>query len=162
VRITAMQNGEAAGGGLADAYRQQRVALVKLAVFLVGDREAAEDLVQDSFLRVMERESEILDLESYLRATVVNRCRSLHRRRQLAGRRGTVASSETSEVDKIMLSEIRNALGRLTANQRAAIVLKYYCDLHDDEIGAALGLSSSTVRSTIARGLRRVNKEALL
>ena len=44
-------------------------------------------------------------------------------------------------------------LGSLPARQRAALVLRYFHDLPDEEIGAALGCQLGTVRSLISRGL---------
>ena len=55
--------------------------------------------------------------------------------------------------------ELWDALATLTDRQRAAIVLRFYCDLPDAEIAAALGCREATVRTSVHRGLAKLRKE---
>ena len=56
--------------------------------------------------------------------------------------------------------EIRRLLRELSARERAAIVLRYYCDLSEEETAATLGVAVGTVKSTCARALARLRVES--
>jgi RNA polymerase sigma-70 factor (sigma-E family) len=147
--------------------RSHQLELVRLATLLTGDQQAAEDIVQDVFARVYPRWYTLTDRGSdplpYIRASVVNGCRSAHRRRGVARRLGAAheALARPPDVDSaedaVLLSEHRRevlrALARLPGRQREALVLRYYLDLSEAEIAAAMGVSRGTVKSTISRGL---------
>ena len=68
-------------------YREHAVTLVRMAKLLLRDQESAEDAVQDAFLglyRALDRLTDQHDLMPYLRAAVINRCRSVLRTRRRA------------------------------------------------------------------------------
>jgi RNA polymerase sigma factor (sigma-70 family) len=158
IAITGAPNGS--GGGwtgseavYASAYRE----LLRVAYLLTGSGPAAEDVVHDVFCKVGPRIAELDNPAAYLRVAVVNRCRSLYRR---ASRAPRLDPSPDAELD-VGLFELREALAALPARQRAAIVLRYLCDLPDQEIADILGCRLATVRSLVHRGLddlRRVIK----
>jgi hypothetical protein len=75
-----------------DLFRSRRDASIRLAVFLVGDVAAAEEIVQDAFLEVTRRWHQLDNPAGYLRTAVVNRC-SNHRRRLATLRRRPVPPS---------------------------------------------------------------------
>lgn len=136
-------------------YRAHFPALVRVAFLMTGSRETAEDAVHDTFLRCRSRLAELDHPRSYLRAAVVNECRSVHRRAMRELR-----DPPTPVVLPIELVELRDAMSRLPWNQRAAIVLRYFADVPDDEIASTLGCRPSTVRSHIRRGIATL-KEVL-
>ncbi|MFC3979817.1 RNA polymerase sigma factor [Streptosporangium jomthongense] len=172
-----------AGAVLADLYREHRLALVRLAVLLVGDRESAEDVVQDVFSRLHTAALNggrpgTLTL-TYVRVCVLNASRSLLRRRGVAARlrltrrdwpigpdsasgSGSGSGSGSAETS-VLLGETRQemlaALGRLPRRQREVLVLRYYLDLSDAEIAQVTRLGQSTVRSTVSRALGRLERE---
>ena len=77
-------------------YQAHALGLVKLAVLMVGDQLTAEDVVQDAFLGLYRRWSALQDQEkalSYVRASVVNGCRMIHR---VKYRRGRVSPEDPS------------------------------------------------------------------
>ena len=75
------------GGSLDEAFRLHRGELVRVAAFILGDRGAAEDVVQDVFVRMHERTDLMKgDLQFYLRSAVINGCRTTLRRRRLIRR----------------------------------------------------------------------------
>ncbi|NUW36833.1 sigma-70 family RNA polymerase sigma factor [Nonomuraea sp. SMC257] len=149
---------------LAGLYREHRLALVRLALLLVGDRESAEDIVQDVFSRLHGRRPEALSL-AYVRVGVLNASRSLLRRRGVAarvlpGRREEpVGSAETAALLGEARQEMLTALGRLPRRQREILVLRYYLDLSDPDIARATRVRESTVRSTASRALERLKRE---
>ncbi|NUW40542.1 sigma-70 family RNA polymerase sigma factor [Nonomuraea rhodomycinica] len=149
---------------LAGLYAEHRLALVRLALLLVGDRESAEDVVQDVFSRMHGRRPETLSL-AYVRVGVLNAARSLLRRRAVAarvlpGRREEpVGSAETAALLGEARQEMLAALGRLPRRQREILVLRYYLDLSDADIAQATRVRESTVRSTASRALDRLKRE---
>ncbi|MBN6053168.1 sigma-70 family RNA polymerase sigma factor [Nonomuraea sp. RK-328] len=149
---------------LASLYREHWLALVRLALLLVGDRESAEDVVQDVFSRLHGKRPEALSLP-YVRVCVLNASRSVLRRRGVAarlvpGRRDEpVGSAETAALLGEARQEMLAALGRLPRRQREILVLRYYLDLSDADIAQATRVRESTVRSTAFRALDRLKRE---
>jgi len=152
-----------------DLFRAHAVALVRVATLLLGDQPSAEDVVQDAFLglyrglRGLRDQSKAL---SYLRTSVVNGCRSVLRARKRAVLRRVqheppVWSAESAamagEDHKAMLA----AVARLPRRAREVLVLRYYLDLADPEIAAALGVSKATVSSTASRALAALARELM-
>ncbi|WP_329090725.1 RNA polymerase sigma factor [Streptosporangium sp. NBC_01469] len=149
---------------LVDLYREHRLALVRLAVLLVGDREGAEDVVQDVFSRLHGKRPEVLTL-TYIRVCVLNASRSVLRRRGVAARAvpgrpdEPVDSAETAALLGESRQEMLAALGRLPRRQREVLVLRYYLDLSYADIAQATRVRESTVRSTAFRALERLERE---
>lgn len=136
-------------------YRDEYDPMLRLAVLMVGSRAVAEELVHDSFVSVA-ISSDVERPGGYLRTVVVNSCRMVLRHREVERRLAPEASSRTDHFEVI---ELREALRHLTFAQRAAIVLRYYADLSDGEIGEVLACRPSTVRSHLRRGLRQLRRE---
>ena len=144
-------------GRQGDLYRSQFASLMRIGFCLTGSNEVAEDLVYDTFVRCSTRLASLDEPGAYLRAALVNACRSYHRRRLLALRVG--ADRESSEELPGELAELRDVLLGLPLRQRSAIVLRYLVDLDDAEIAEALGCRRATIRSLIHRGLARLRKD---
>ena len=156
---------------LADLFRQHHVELVRLAVLLVQDQPTAEDTVQDVFLRLQAKRGAIgRDGEelAYVRACVLNGCRSVLRRRLIARRIGAsgpsqpdLVATESAEAQVIRSHEHREmlaALAALPARRREVLVLRYFLGLSESEIADTLGISSGSVKSAAARGLATLAK----
>jgi RNA polymerase sigma-70 factor (sigma-E family) len=157
--------GEAASGDLAALFLRRHAELVRLALLLVGDLATAEDVVQDVFTRLHARRYKALlgeDPLPYVRAAVVNGCRSQLRRRAIARRFAGTHGRQREEPhnsaeQEVLRSEERRqvlaALAALPARRREVLVLRYYLGLSEVEIAGVLGISTGTVKSTAARGL---------
>lgn len=143
------------GPDLGELFRSSWDDLVRLATFLTGSVPVAEDLVQDTFLRFGARSTPPDDPTKYLRTSVVNACRSYHRRRFLEHRHRP--GLPRPGIDSP--SELWDILDRLSPRQRTALVLRYYLDLPEDDIAAILHCRPSTVRSLVQRGLDRLREE---
>ena len=144
-------------------YRAHGARLVRVARMFVDDRAAAEDLVQEAFIRfhrARHRLREPTTAAGYLRATVLNLARD-HNRRGLVSLRHVdahpVGSVGPDPDDAALLDEENRALveavGRLSTRQRDCVVLRYYLELSYEEIGATLGLSVNSVKTHLKRGM---------
>ncbi len=157
-------------------FHARHLDLVRLATLLLGDRAAAEDVVQDVFTRVWEGRDRLAAAgftAAYFHRAVVNGCRSVHRRRAAlpAPAAGTALRPEpgTSAEDVVLRADedqrVLTALATLPRRQREALVLRYYQRLSEAEIAEAMRISRGTVKSTTARGLaalgRRLRQEDL-
>jgi RNA polymerase sigma-70 factor (sigma-E family) len=156
-------------------FRARHLELVRLAALLLGDRAAAEDVVQDVFARVWEGRDRLATAgftAAYLYRSVVNGCRSVHRRRGAFPPGGAAEAALRSEsgasAEDIVLradedQRVLRALAALPRRQREALILRYYQRLSEAEIAAAMAISPGTVKSTAARGLaalgRRLRQE---
>ena len=142
-------------GRLDAVYRAEYPGMVRLAYTLVGSMAEAEELVQDSLLEVFRRMDEIRRPGAYLRCAVVSRCRSaLHRRRTLALHPPAPPNGLTGEA-----GDLWEMLATLTADQRIAVVLRYYGGYRATEIASIVGMPAATVRSHLRRGLATLRKE---
>lgn len=155
----------AARDRLADIYLRYAPEGIRLAYLLTGDRQVAEDLVQEAFVRFVGRLHSMRDqgaFEAYLRRTVVNLSKNYYRRRSLERadlqRRASQTSPVHEEADVSEYEAMRLALLRLPARQRAAIVLRYYNDLPESQIADVLRCRPATVRSLISRGLHALRQ----
>jgi RNA polymerase sigma-70 factor (sigma-E family) len=140
---------------LVELYRDRYEPMVRLAYLMVGDRSAAEELVQDAFVNVHRSWTKVTNPPAYLRAAVVNACHSWGRRRTLELHRRP-APADPAE---LVADEIWDALQVLPMRQRAAVVLRFYEDLPDARIAELLGCREATVRTAIHRALERLRKE---
>lgn len=144
-----------------DLYREQALSMIRLALLLTGDRTTAEDVVQDAFLGLHRNWPGLEDPASaagYLRMSVINGCRSVHRSRRLAWLRRPPAdppvwSAEAAAIDSEDRREVLAAVARLPRRQREVLALRYYLDMADAEIAATLKVSRGTVSSTVSRAL---------
>ena len=139
-------------------YAAHYASLVRLAVLLVRDLGTAEEVVQDAFLALHGRWSRLRDHETalpYLRRSVVNGARSVLRRRgvrerHLASLRASYDEGAGPGADEeVLVSERRRqvlaALQALPERQREVVVLRYYADLDEAGIAAALGIRRGAV-----------------
>ncbi|MEX0946430.1 MAG: sigma-70 family RNA polymerase sigma factor [Acidimicrobiia bacterium] len=147
---------------VSELYRAESANLVRLARFFVDDRNAAEDLVQEAFIRLARTVGRIRDVErtpAYLRSIVLNLARD-HNRRGLVSLRHQPAADPAppSVEEEIGVREdqrrVIEALRGLPKRQRDCLVLRYYLELGVAEIAADLGLSVNSVKTHLQRGLR--------
>lgn len=147
---------------IAGLYRAHAVELVRLGLLLLGDQHGAEDVVHDAFLglqRGLVRLRDPAKALAYLRASVVNGCRSAHRRRARAARHGDerepppVWSAESAAIASEERKAVLAAVAELPRRSREVLAFRYFLDLPDQQIAAELGVSRSTVSSTASRAL---------
>jgi DNA-directed RNA polymerase specialized sigma24 family protein len=123
--------GAAHDDALDAVYRRERTAMVRMATLIVGSRVRAEEIVQDAFMAMADRASELERPGGYLRTTVVNGCRMALRRRAVEQRYALVVEDRALGGDLDELVALRDALARLPERARIAVVLRYLVDLPD-------------------------------
>ncbi|GAC1531722.1 MAG: hypothetical protein NVS3B12_08210 [Acidimicrobiales bacterium] len=135
-------------------YRDQYEPMLRLAYLLTQSHSVAEDMVQDSFIRIHPRWGTLDAPVAYLRRTVANACYSFHRRRK---REGAVPVEPPPDREPEH-DEMWDALASLAPRRRAVLVLRYYLDLSEAEIAATIGCRPGTVKSLTSRALEDLRK----
>ena len=148
---------------VADLFEQEGAALVRMARLFTDDRNAAEDLVQEAFIRLHKSAHRIRSQEKaapYLRSIVINLARD-HNRRGLMSLRHQEAnpmgmtpdapedSLLLSEQQSLLLDEVRD----LSPRQRDCLLLRFYLELSEREIADVLSISPNSVKTHCRRGL---------
>jgi RNA polymerase sigma-70 factor (sigma-E family) len=150
---------------LTTLFREHRLGLVRMALLIVGDQATAEDVVQDAFAALYRRLDRLSDHDNtlpYIRAAVVNGCRTVLRKRRRPFN-GPEPEAVWSAESAVLLGEDRRevflALRTLPRRQREALVLRYYLELSEAEIAEAMGVARGTVKSTTSRALAALAKK---
>jgi RNA polymerase sigma-70 factor (sigma-E family) len=149
---------------VATVYRAHAVGLIRLAVIMLSDRSAAEDVVQEAFLGLYRHWDGLRDpagVLPYLRTAVLNGCRSALRREGRRFRRERAhgwagPDWNTAEYQVLLAEEHRATLAairRLPDRQREALVLRFYVDMPEEQVAEAMGISRGSVRSATSRAL---------
>ncbi len=153
---------------LADLYRAHYARLVRLAILLADDNAAAEDLVQDAFVKLHRNWRRLREPEAavpYLRACVVNGGRSRLRRLRTSRAFAKheigqhVPSAEQHAVLSESHRELLDAVRTLPERQRQVLVLRYYAECSEIETADTLGLSVGTVKSHSHRAIATLGKK---
>lgn len=152
-----------ADGLVEQMFAEQGASLVRLARVFCDDRDAAEDLVQEAFIRLHRSAGSIRDLRrapAFLRSIVINLARD-HNRRGLMSLRHQASTEPPAppiEPDERAVhdeeaDEVLNALRTLPERQRACLVLHYYEQLSIAEVAETLRISTNSVKTHCRRGL---------
>lgn len=136
-------------------------SLVRLAALLMAESAAAEDVVQDAFAAMYTGWPRLRHTDNalaYLRRSVVNRSRSVLRHRTVEHKPAPkpLPDPPSAEQATVILREgsaAVDALRRLPARQREALVLRYYADLCEADIAKAMGVTRGAVKTHTARGV---------
>ncbi len=142
--------------------------LVRSAVLLGCSPTEAEDVVQSALERCLLHWRRVVaasDRDAYVHRVLINTFTSA-RRRRWTGERPTAdvpddaVTDQTPDVDDA--DAVMRALGRLSADQRAAVVLRYYVDLGEHQMATVLGVAPGTVKSRLARALEVLAEDPAL
>ena len=149
-------------------FHAEGASLVRLARLFVDDREAAEDIVQEAFLRLARAAGRIGDdarAPAYLRSIVLNLARD-HNRRGLVSLRHHATSVRESRHSRAGSASLEDALVRneehravldavraLPRRQRDCVTLRYFSELGIEAIATTLGLSPNSVKTHLQRGM---------
>jgi RNA polymerase sigma-70 factor (sigma-E family) len=154
--------------GFRDYVTSRSGSLLRMAYVLTRNQADAEDLVQVALAKTYQAWDRIEDrkaLDGYVRRAMVNTHISWWRRRRLE-------EYPTDDIpdraitdhagDSELSDALQRALDRLPSRMRAAVVLRYYEDMSEAEVAAALGISQGTVKSTVSRAVAKLRIDAEL
>lgn len=153
-----MKNGQMAG--LEVLVNRYQVPAVRAAFLITHDRALAEDVVQETYLRLYRKIrhfDDTLPFKPYLMRSVVNAALNAVRRdKKLVSLDAATASLEPlliqaasveSQVEYHQLTkEIIQALAKLSPRQRAVIVQRYYLEMSEKEMALALEAAPGTIK----------------
>ena len=165
--------GADAASAVTALYEQHAVSMIRIALIMLGDRAAAEDVVQDAFFGLYRRWGGLEDPDSaltYVRSAVLNACRDALRQRTRRERRDRAAAiawqaHPSAEAVALISEDHRRILAGvrlLPDRQREALVCRFFLGLSEDETARAMGITKGTVKSATSRAvsaLRRMLEE---
>ncbi len=145
---------------VARLFDAQHPQLVRLAA-LLGAGHEAEDVVAEAFCSLYRRWNRLRDGGAalpYLRSCVVNETKMRLRHRQVVARNAAPVSpprrsAEAEVLVREVQREVQAALDGLPTRQREAIVLRYWMDLREADVAAAMGVSPGTVKTHTSRAM---------
>ena len=147
-----------------DFVASRSAALFRVAYLLVGDHQLAQDLLQESLAKTYvawPRLHDVANAEPYTRRVIATTAISWRRRRSFH-ERPAEHLPEPAEADPAGALVVQNALWvyllELPPRQRAAIVLRHYVDLSEDQTAEAMGCSVGAVKSSASAGLKRLRE----
>jgi RNA polymerase sigma-70 factor (sigma-E family) len=140
---------EASTDAITTVFEAEYRRLCRLAFLLTGEAAQAEEIVMEAFVRSLARWRTVREPEAYVRRAVVNLCGNRRRRAFLERRRTEPAPGYAFPADPV--DHVSAAVQALPPRQRAAVVLRYWHDLGDAEIADAMGCSTGTVKSQLAK-----------
>jgi RNA polymerase sigma-70 factor (sigma-E family) len=138
--------------------------LLRTAYLIVWDLHEAEDLVQETFVKVARRWPKVSRMDhpgGYARRVLINL--ALRESSKRSRRRAELSETRPSDPAAPAMplgnhDELHAALVALPPRQRAVLVLRYFLDLPEAEVAGALQCSLGTVKSTASRGLARLEQ----
>ena len=150
-RVVGVQSADEVG----EFYAYAAKPLIGLLTALGGNRADAEEVAQDSFVRLLEHWPKIREYdnpEAWLRTVAVRTMISRHRRREVARRalRSLAANDHPTPNTEGQL-DVAEALSQLPITHRAVILLHHVDDLPVDEVASRLRIPVGTVKSRLSR-----------
>jgi RNA polymerase sigma-70 factor (sigma-E family) len=138
--------------------------LVRSAVLLGCSPQEAEDLAQTALSRCYVSWAKVAaanDRDAYVYRVLVN-CHTDSRRRRWWGERPSdEATTRTDSLDatarNAVTDAVERALGALSTDHRAVIVLRFYADLSEQQTAEVLGVARGTVKSRLSRALAQLS-----
>lgn len=143
-------------GELTTLYQAHHARLVRLAFLITRSASTADEIVQESFLKLHQRWDEVSDPSAYVNQVVVNEAKGVLRRREIEQRH---VRSVREQVPPPEVDEMWTMLDGLSPRRRVALVLRYYEDLSIEEIAVLMDCRPSTVKSLIHRGLESLRRK---
>ena len=150
-------------------YDAHAVSMIRIALLMLGDRAAAEDVVQDAFFALYRRWPKLTDpvnAVAYVRSAVFNGCRDALRRHARRDRRERATAwswQDAGSAEAVALigddrRRILAAVRRLPDRQREALVCRYYLEMSEEETARAMNISRGTVKSTTSRAVAALGR----
>jgi RNA polymerase sigma factor (sigma-70 family) len=158
-----------AAAAVSALYDAHAVTMIRIALIMLSDRAAAEDVVQDAFFGLYRRWGKLSDRANavtYVRSAVLNGCRDALKRQARRDRRDRASalswqaagSAETlaliGEDQRLILAAVR----RLPGRQRETLLCRFYLEMSEEETARAMGVSRGTVKSATSRAIAALGR----
>jgi len=161
----------AAAEGDMDAFealvRRHQQGALNVALRMLGDEHRAQDAAQEAFLRVLEsapRYRPTASFRTFLFRILTHLCIDQYRRRDPMSHDALDSVSGDAETAPEVLmrreraEQVRQAIERLPARQRVALVLQHYEGMSYEEIGAVMKCSASSVDALLVRAKKKLRQ----
>ncbi len=158
-------------------FRQHNTRVLKTAYLITGNKEEAEDVLQEVFVSVWKSRNTFdpakAKFTTWLHRITVNQCARIHRKKQHKSQSlektmmeegltlpeaNDFKLPELSSIESSRYEELMDALGQLDSKHRSVMVLRYFNDLSYDEIATSLNIPLGTVKSRINKALKAMRK----
>ena len=156
----------AESGGMAyfeELYERYATDVLRVCYFYLGDRQKAEDVCQDVFVRLMTTSPQLQEgrEKAWLLKVALNRCRDLWRgawlKRVVLGSPAFELVPAPDEIDSLAeKQEIMQAINQLPATFKEVILLHYYQGYGISEIAEMMELPEGTISSRLSRGRKKL------
>ena len=138
-------------------YEQEYPRVLRALVAIAGDEGAAEDAVQEAFVRAYKQGLASLDRPGAWLLVVATRLLFRDRRRRSTDVAVELLPSGRDEIDfAIERADLLVALRQLPERQRAVVVARYFYDLSYEEIASAFAIRTGTVGATLSQALAKL------
>ena len=142
---------------------ERQAALRRLAYLVCGDWHRADDILQAALTTLYvqwRRVSRMENVDAYVRTMVIRTFLGEERKgwRSRVRLTGEVPEDAGPGRDPAAALDVRKALAAVPPKQRAALVLRYFCDLTHEQAAEVLGCSPGTVKSQTSRGLAALRR----
>ena len=139
-------------------FQQYKDPVYRLALSMTGSAADAEDVCQTVFLKVLEKQPDLLPGKerAWLFQVTANECRSLWRRLK---RRGTVPLDQAAELAAPEEGALLRQVMELSPKDRTVLYLHYFEGFSTQETGALLHISQSAVTTRLLRARQRLKEQ---
>ena len=148
-----------------ELYERFANDVLRVSYFYLGDRQRAEDVTQDVFVRLLTTNPDLKpgSEKNWLLKVALNRCRDIWRaawikRVVLGSPQLELAPAPDQLEDRLEKQELLNAIHRLPADFRDVILLHYYQGLGITEIAQMLNVPEGTISSRLSRGRKKLEQ----
>ncbi len=148
-----------------ELYQKYAGDVLRVSYFYLGDRQQAEDVTQDVFVRLLTNAPDLIPgkEKAWLLKVALNRCRDLWR---AAWVKRVVLGSPAMELtpapgnleDNLERQELLAAIRKLPADFRAVILLHYYQGYGISEIAGMMHVPEGTISSRLSRGRKKLEE----
>jgi RNA polymerase sigma factor (sigma-70 family) len=138
-------------------YEREYPRLLRALTAIAGDESAAEDAVQEAFVRGYKQGLEQVERPGGWLLVVATRVLFRDRRRRVADVAVEIVPAVRDEIDfAIERADLLAALRQLPERQRAVVVARYYYDLSYEEIAKAFAIRTGTVGATLSQAIGKL------
>ena len=148
-----------------ELYEKYATDVLRVSYFYLGDRQRAEDVCQDVFVRLMTNAPDLQEgrEKAWLLKVALNRCRDLwrsswHKRVLLGSKVLEIIPDEDRIEDRLEKEALMQAVSALPAPEREVFLLYYYQGLSTEETADVLGLPAGTISSRLSRGRQKLRQ----